>query len=229
MDVLQKYKDFYLKYANINKAQFDRKLVNTKYQIKGVKTSDIENFVKELCKADIDLNKLPLNYHEDILIKGFLIAKKKGVDKEKELSALLSYIDNWATCDMIVARIKNSVPEDFFNKLLKDEKPFYKRVGIVWLKNNMLKNQLEKTLKQILQVEDDDYFVKMAQAWAVADGFAIDFEKSFALLKCCRDQFIVKQSILKGCQSFRVRYEQKLCLKQYRKDFKMKRSDKNAG
>ena len=128
MDITECYQEFYSKFANNKKADFDRSLIQTSFEIKGVKTSELEKFAKELDKKNFALSTFPLNCHEDILIKGFLLAKKKDIDKEKELSLLLPYIDNWATCDMIVSRIKNIISPEFFIKLLQNGNPFYKRV-----------------------------------------------------------------------------------------------------
>lgn len=223
MNIAKKYQDFYSEHADKKKAEFDRGLVQTAYEIKGVRTSELERFAKELGKEEVDLSALPLNCHEDILLKGFLIAKKKDIDKEKELSALLPFIDNWATCDMIVSRIKNIISPEFFIKLLQNGNPFYKRVGIVWLKNNRLKTNLTETLEQILSVEDENYYVKMAKAWAMADAFAISFDQTFEFLKNCKDVFVVQKSISKACESFRVKEEDKRKLKEF------KRGKKNAG
>lgn len=217
MDITECYQEFYSKFANNKRADFDRSLIQTSFEIKGVKTSELEQFAKELDKKNFALSTLPLNCHEDILIKGFLLAKKKGIDKEKELSLLLPYIDNWATCDMIVSRIKNIISPEFFIKLLQNGNPFYKRVGIVWLKNNMLKTNLQETLKLVLCVEDENYYVKMAKAWTMADAFVINFEETFKFLKNCNDEFVVLSSISKACQSFRVKEEDKRKLKEYRR------------
>ena len=35
--ILEEITEFLLKYANINKAEFDKKLIDTKYQILGIK------------------------------------------------------------------------------------------------------------------------------------------------------------------------------------------------
>lgn len=225
MDICKLYHDFYQQKANDKKADFDRKLISTKFKIKGVKTSDIEIFVKFLFKEKVDLNLLPLSCYEDILIKGFLIAKQKDQElKKKELEKLLPYIDNWGSCDMICCRLKKMEGEqEFFQSLLQSDKPFYKRFGIVWLKSFVLKDDLQKKLTKILQVTDENYYVKMAQAWAVAEGFAIDFEKTFEILKNCSDDFVVRKSVSKAKDSFRVPKQKKEILKSYLKAKKEKK------
>ena len=225
MNICKLYDEFYLEKSDEKKAAFDQKLISTKFKINGVKTSDIESFVKTLFKENVDLNLLPLSCYEDILIKGFLISKQKDQElKKKELQKLLPFIDNWGSCDMICSRLKKMDGEEkFFQELLYSSNPFYKRFGIVWLKNFVLKKDVKNTITQILEVSDDNYYVKMAQAWAVADGFIFDFESTFEVLKTYKDDFIVRKSISKANDSFRITKESKEILKKYLKEWKEKK------
>ena len=225
MNICKLYDEFYLEKSDERKAAFDQKLISTKFKINGVKTSDIEIFVKFLFKEKVDLNLLPITCYEDILIKGFLIAKQKDQElKKKELQKLLPYIDNWGSCDMICGRLKKMDGEEkFFQELLYSSNPFYKRFGIVWLKNFVLKKDVKNTITQILEVSDDNYYVKMAQAWAVADGFVFDFESTFEVLKTYKDDFIVRKSISKANDSFRITKANKEILKKYLKEWKEKK------
>lgn len=225
MNICKLYDEFYLEKSDEKKEAFDQKLISTKFKINGVKTSDIESFAKTLFKENVDLNLLPLSCYEDILIKGFLIAKQKDQElKKKELQKLLPFIDNWGSCDMICSRLKKMDGEEkFFQELLYSSNPFYKRFGIVWLKNFVLKKDVKNTITQILEVSDDNYYVKMAQAWAVADGFVFDFESTFEVLKTYKDDFIVRKSISKANDSFRITKESKEILKKYLKEWKEKK------
>ena len=225
MDICKLYHDFYQQKANDKKADFDRKLISTKFKINGVKTSDIENFVKFLFNERVELNLLPMTCYEDVLIKGFLIAKQKDENlKKAEIEKLLPFIDNWGSCDMICSRLKKMEGEQgFFQSLLQSDKPFYKRFGIVWLKSFVLKDDVQKALTKILKISDENYYVKMAQAWAVADGFVFDFETTFDILKTCKDDFVVRKSISKANDSFRITKANKNILKNYLKVWKEKK------
>ena len=153
--ILEEITEFLLKNANINKAEFDKKLIDTKYQILGIKNQLLENFAKNLAKNEIDdIFDGDMVYHEQILIIGYYIAYSKFENSRKieMLKRFLPFIDNWATCDCVVIRLRKLESEKrFFVGLLKNEKPFYKRVGIIWLmrfnlKQNFLvsKNHLTK-------------------------------------------------------------------------------------
>ena len=234
MNICKLYDEFYLEKSDEKKAAFDQKLISTKFKINGVKTSDIESFAKTLFKENVDLNLLPLSCYEDILIKGFLIAKQKDQElKKKDPNKIYIFQvgifynllnDNWGSCDMICSRLKKMDGEEkFFQELLYSSNPFYKRFGIVWLKNFVLKKDVKNTITQILEVSDDNYYVKMAQAWAVADGFVFDFESAFEVLKTYKDDFIVRKSISKANDSFRITKESKEILKKYLKEWKEKK------
>ena len=45
MDIQKLFQNFYLENSNVDKAKFDKKLIDTKFEINGVKTSVIEKFV----------------------------------------------------------------------------------------------------------------------------------------------------------------------------------------
>ena len=67
-------------------------------------------------------------------------SKFENSRKIEMLKEFLPLIDNWATCDGVATRLKKLESEkEFFINLLKNEKPFYKRVGIVWLMRFNLK------------------------------------------------------------------------------------------
>lgn len=211
--ILEEITEFLLKNANINKAEFDKKLIDTKYQILGIKNQLLENFAKNLAKNEIDdIFDGDIVYHEQILIIGYYIAYSKFENSRKieMLKRFLPFIDNWATCDCVVTRLRKLESErEFFINLLKNEKPFYKRVGIIWLMRFNLKQNFLETLEMFKGVKDDNYYVKMALAWAYAEAFTINSEFMVDFLLQIDDKFTRNQTISKARQSFRVPSEVK--------------------
>ena len=205
---LEKITEFLLKNANINKAEFDKKLIDTKYQILGIKNQLLENFAKNLAKNEIDdIFDGDMVYHEQILIIGYYIAYSKFENSRKieMLKEFLPLIDNWATCDGVATRLKKLENEkEFFVNILKNEKPFYKRVGIVWIMRFNLKQNFLDTLEVFKGVKDDNYYVKMALAWAYAEAFTINTDFMVYFLSQIDDKFTRNQTISKARQSFRV-------------------------
>lgn len=205
---LEKITEFLLKNANINKAEFDKKLIDTKYQILGIKNQLLENFAKNLAKNEInDIFDGKIIYHEQILIIGYYIAYSKFENSRKieMLEKFLPCIDNWAVCDCVVSRLRKLESEkDFFVSLLKVDKPFYKRVGIIWLMRFNLKKNFLETLQLLKCVKDDNYYVKMALAWSYSEAFTINPNFMVDFLSQLQDKFIRNQTISKARQSFRV-------------------------
>lgn len=200
--------DFLIKNTNAQNAEFAKKLIDTKYQILGIKNQLLENFAKNLAKNEIDdIFDGDIVYHEQILIIGYYIAYSKFENSRKieMLKKILPLIDNWATCDGVATRLKKLESEkEFFINLLKNEKPFYKRVGIVWLMRFNLKQNFLDTLEVFKGVKDDNYYVKMALAWAYAEAFTINSDFMIDFLSQIDDKFTRNQTISKARQSFRV-------------------------
>lgn len=200
--------DFLIKNTNAQNAEFAKKLIDTKYQILGIKNQLLENFAKNLAKNEIDdIFDGDIVYHEQILIIGYYIAYSKFENSRKieMLKEFLPLIDNWATCDGVATRLKKLESEkEFFINLLKNEKSFYKRVGIVWLMRFNLKQNFLDTLEVFKGVKDDNYYVKMALAWAYAEAFTINSDFMVDFLSQIDDKFTRNQTISKARQSFRV-------------------------
>lgn len=217
--VKEEIEEYINSHASEEKANFDRGLIETRFEIKGLKMKDIDDFAKRLVKMDINFKELPLDNHEEIVLAGCYIGHSKFSAKEKIslLSQLLPYIDNWASCDCVVSRLKNVESErEFFASLLKGDKPFYNRVGIVWLMRYQLKNDLKNVVELISHVKSDHFYVKMAKAWAYAEAFIYDFEFMYEFTKKIDDSFIKNKTIQKACESFRISSQNKEKLKELR-------------
>ena len=216
MKVKELVDDYINKISDPRKAQFDRSLINTKYEIKGTKTRLIDDFSKSLLRIGANFNDLPLNNYEEILLAGCYIGHSKFTPKEKIVMfrRLLPYIDNWGTCDTVVARLKGLESEkQFFIDLLNEENPFYVRVGIVWLMKYMLKKDTKNVIELVNRAKNNDFYVKMAKAWCNAEALVYDYDFMYNFLKEINDVFIRNKTIEKACYSYRVKDDDKLELK----------------
>lgn len=211
---------FLFENGNINKAKFDKGLIFSKYPILGMKVKDIEKFAKILAKDNLDIRQINLNSHEAIILAGMVIGFKEYQTKNKidDLKYLLPYIDNWASCDTIVPRLKNLNSEEFFFKgLLCKDKPFYIRVGIVWLMKFCLKDNLKEIINMLSNIQNKDYYVKMAISWCYAEAFVYDFDFMFEFIKEINDKDIFKMTLQKVCDSYRINSDLKDKIKKLRK------------
>lgn len=210
------------------KAEFDKGLITSKYPIKGIKTSLLENFAKKLAKNNINIKDIQLDCHEKIVIAGMVIGYKKydNKDKIRDLEYLIPFIDNWGSCDMIVPRLKGLENErEFFEKLLTNNYPFAKRIGIVWLMKFCLKNDLRNVVNKLKTVYDSNYYVQMALGWCYAEAFLYDFDYMYNFIITLSQKFVIAKTLQKVCESLRVTKDQKIKIKNLRKLTQSKTSE----
>ncbi len=219
MNFTQRIKVFLKDNADPVNASFQARLIFTKYKIWGLKTPPLENFVKELIKEGASFEDFKHDSHEEIVMAGMFIGRSKveNQQKLKWLKEWLNYVDNWASCDQIVGRLKGMESEaEFFKDLLNGQQTFTQRFGIIWLMRWNLKKDLVETLKLVMPVENDDYYIKMAKAWTLAEAVLIDYEYAKNIIAGIDDKFLRNKAISKACESFRVNVEQKEELRKLR-------------
>lgn len=215
-------------------AQFSRGLIASCFPILGIRTKELEGFAKELLKEGISVYDIPLIYHEEIVIAGFMIAfsKENAECKVEKLKYLLPYIDNWGSCDMITTRLKGlESQKDFFVSLLKSDNAFTVRVAIVWLFRNLVKEHTEEIVDYFSQIDfskfeetvnmngktvPQSYYIKMAIAWCYSEALIYKFDFMYKLLTRMEDRFIKLKTIQKACESYRIGEQEKQCLKALR-------------
>ena len=216
MKVKEMVNDYINSICDPQKAKFDRGLIDTKFEIKGTKTRQIDDFAKSLVRINADFYEIPLENYEEIVLAGCYIGHCKASPAEKieMFKRVLPYIDNWGACDTVIARLKGlESQKQFFIDLLKEENPFFVRVGIVWLMKYQLKNDFKSVIKLVSQVKNEHFYVKMAIAWCYAEAFVYDYDYMYNFVKTIDDVFIRNKTISKACDSYRVAPENKQALK----------------
>ena len=100
-------KEFLIQNADENLKRFHEKLIYTKLPIYGIRTEKLRKFACSLVKNGIVPKDIENTSHEEILLKGLVLSKQKWTDLEiiKAFEEFNSYIDNWATCDMITSSL----------------------------------------------------------------------------------------------------------------------------
>ncbi len=217
--IAEEVKAFLRKNEDKENAIFQRRILVTDMYIYGLKTGMLEEYAKVLVKRGVNIEELPLDSFEEVLLAGMVLARSKmsKQDKIKYLDKLVVCFDNWAHCDMIVARLKGLESERvYFENLLVRENPFEKRVGIIYLMCYFVRKNARDGLDLILSVKDENYYVKMAQAWAIAEAGIRNYEYIFNILPQIEDKFLRNKSISKMCDSFRINKEEKIELKKMR-------------
>lgn len=194
--------------ADYEYARFNEKFISTRYQIVGVRLPTLQKFAKDIEPEYIELEAADL-YHEEILLYGYAAGLIKNEDEQLEyLENILPYIDNWCTCDCIVSSLKKLTGEksyQHFSGLLKDDRGFYVRVGIVSMMRNFMKtDHLFEILRDLRAIKNDAYYIKMAKAWFYAELCVFNNEIAKEEISKIDDKFVRNKAILKAKESFRV-------------------------
>lgn len=165
---------------------------------------------------------------EEVLARGMIIAGGLSyTEMLKYFDSQINYIDDWCTCDMFCSALKKTIRahrENFLagkiEPLLKDEREFATRVGIVLLKCHYVDfDYLYLIFDRVENLAGrDEYYVKMAIAWLVAECFIKFPEQTLGFLKATKmTDWTFNKTISKICDSFRVDLEMKKYLKTLRR------------
>ena len=207
---------------------FTMRICPSKHPFLGVRVPQIRKFANQVSKEKIEefLAVSPATY-EEVLLRGFLIARLSYEQILKHFDSQLKYIDDWSTCDLFCSAISKTVKgnkEDFLEekvtKLLDDKREFRTRVGLVLLKCCYVEL---KYLKFIFAKADklstrEEYYVKMGLAWLISECF-IKFPSGTMdyLLTNKMPAWTLNKTISKICDSYRVDAKTKNLLKKLRK------------
>ncbi len=207
---------------------FTMKICSTKHKVLGVRVPQIRKTAKQipLEKTEGFIKIRPETY-EEILLRGFLIARLSYENMMKEFDSQVAFIDDWSTCDLFCSAISKLVlknKDDFLRKkvggLLDDEREFRTRVGLVLLKCCYVEpDYLNYVFSEVDRLScRNEYYVKMGLAWLVSECF-IKFPSATTayLTKSKMPAWTFNKSISKICDSYRVDAETKKLLKKMRK------------
>lgn len=174
-------KKLYDKYCEKNIKSFSEKLIpNLDYPVYGIQIPLIREIAEEIEDLDFEIR-----YHEDVLLRGFIIAKRKiPVDEKLDLiTTHLPLLSTWDETDTFASSLKFRKKEidkayEYFYSLLSDERIFVRRIAVVWIMGNRKKVRapLKEQLDGISKVRNDDYYIAMAVAWALSSYYITDRE-----------------------------------------------------
>ncbi len=213
MTIKQRVAKFIEENYDAEKALFDTNTIASDYKLMGVKTPDLVAFTKTLVKENVQFKDLPKRNHEEILISGIYISLCKASPEEKValIREYLPYIDNWATCDLIVPRLSGMESEQaFFEELLASTKPYEVRFAVVWFKKFILKKDVRGTVNLLNKtVKSTDYYVEMALAWIYCEALLLDYDYMLKWVQKLPRYVIRNRTLSKACDSYRTSPEQK--------------------
>ncbi len=227
----ESYKTFvqYLKNQKDEKyKEFHSSLVlNSKYEMIGIRVPIMKNIAKEVAKTDIEefLKYAQDKYYEEVMIQGLVISHIKDESTfNKYFKRHVKKIDNWALCDTFCSSIK--IIEKYEDKYFKEasemsleDSEFISRVGLVMILGHFVS---EKNLKDIFNIlnsiDSDKFYINMAEAWLLCDMYIKFPEETLKFIKKNNlNKFTHNKAISKIHDSYRVSAEEKEYLNTLRK------------
>lgn len=193
-------------------------------RVLGVRMPKLRQIAKKLSKDAIwYLSCMPLRCYEELNLYGILISQCDSYDKTVELlHGFLPYVDNWATCDLIVPASFRKDPERACKQALvwiNSAHPYTVRFGIGVLMRFGMKSEFREDYADAVSfIISDEYYVKMMIAWYYATALSEDFDFATIYLTQNRlSKWIHNKTIQKGIESYRLTTEQKNYLRNLRR------------
>lgn len=207
-----KYRDFHSSLVpNVEKERFI-----------GVRTPVLRKLAKEMVKdgsyKDF-IKELPHYYYEENTLHSCILSLLKDLDELiNELDNFLSYIDNWATCDLLRPKAFEKDQKRILDKVKEwiHTKDIYSiRFGIVTLLSFYLDEFFCKEINEIvLNIKSDDYYVNMAIAWYFSYALIKQYDMTIDIFKMYKlDKWVHNKSIQKAIESFRISDNKKIYLR----------------
>ncbi len=208
---------------------FSSNLIPGINNILGVRIPTIRKLVKELDINHYEYLDQEEIYFEEVMLKGFIISNLKieFSDKLILIDTHINKIDNWSLCDSFVSSIKPKEQElkilfNFIKNNINSAETYRVRFCVVALMNYFFNDEyLNSSFKLINNIKHDDYYVKMAIAWAISMFFVRKEEATLYFLNNNNlDNWTHNKALQKIVESNKVSTETKLMIKT------MKRQDK---
>lgn len=205
--------------------QFHKKLIPTvpEDKIIGVRTPALRAYAKKVAKYPEVyefLQELPHTYYEENNLHGALLGLLyKDVEAYiAELEKFLPYVDNWATCDMMGAKVfKKNLPlvYEHVKKWINSEDVYTVRFGVVTLLGYFLEDAFEpEMLDLVAGIRTEEYYVKMAVAWYFSIALVKQYDATIPYLqKHVLPVWEHNKAIQKAIESYRIDSETKQYLR----------------
>lgn len=164
---------------------------------------------------------------EEVLARGMLLCRLPYEGMMEWFDSQIDYIDNWCTCDVFCSGVCRKIGmhrEEFLelkvDGLLEAKDEFAVRVGLVMLKCGYVSDDyLAVIFDRVERIASrEEYYVRMAIAWLVAECFIKYPEETLAYMKVSKlPKWTYDKTISKICDSYRVDEEMKEMLRKMRK------------
>ena len=180
--------------GNESYAAFNKRIVNTKMPVIGVRVPDLRRLARELAPdmSAADISKLlsEKNRSFDYLLLCGLLITHARLDDQTAIDLTKQYlpcVDSWAHIDVFVEKKRRFAGEvwwDFALECLQNKAEFIVRYGVISLMTNFLdKAHIDQVFAALRNVKHNGYYVKMGLAWLYATTAVHFFELTLAELE----------------------------------------------
>ena len=190
--------------------EFHSKIINTNLTMWGVRIPYIHKLAKQIARTEPKFFKTykPENYEQ--------ISADKKFDL---LDKVLPLYDNWAHVDIVVGAFKDlgKNKEKFLKRYARlfNADEFERRFMIIFLMNYCLnENEIEYVFEKYEGMQNDDYYVNMGIAWGLSVALVKFYDRTVDFLRRgTMNEFIMKKTVQKARESYRISPERKAQLK----------------
>ncbi|MBP3360321.1 MAG: DNA alkylation repair protein [Clostridia bacterium] len=188
----------------------------------GVRTPVLRKYARELAEDPQSrqfMNSLPHIYYDENNLHGFLIERIKDFDTAVyETERFLPYIDNWATCDMLLPPVFKKNRKLLLPKIrewIKSDSVYTVRYAIGLLLSLYLDDEFTPELAALAaSVKSEEYYINMMIAWYFATALFKQYEIAVTYLTEHRlSAWVHNKAIQKAVESRRIPDETKAYLK----------------
>ncbi|MDO5112862.1 MAG: DNA alkylation repair protein [Planctomycetia bacterium] len=210
--------------------QFSLKLLPGLVRMLGVRLPQLRKIAREVARGDWQkflAQPIEEPYFEETLLQGMVLGYAPTTWEELVpwLEKYIPRIDNWSVCDSFCATLKiaRTQPEKvwpFLEKYLISPQPFECRFAVVMILMYFVKEDyLQPALQRLEKVRCEDYYARMAVAWAVS-LFYLSFPQATQsfLQKKTLPPFTRRKAIRKILESQRLSPAEKQHLRQWAED-----------
>lgn len=178
-------------------AAFSAKLLPKGEHVLGVRLPLLRQIAKKLAKQQgvCYLKKASADTFEECMLQGMVIGYLTIPFAEKKplIRAFFPYITNWSVCDSFCVTLKkDAVREkqavwDFLQECLQDSGVYTRRFAYVMMLDHFVESEYLADIFAAIDADaSEEYYVQMAQAWAIATCFCYDKVQTLEYLQSNR-------------------------------------------
>ena len=187
-------------------------------RIIGVRTPILRKLAKEYAKReDVGefLGDLPHGYYDENNLHGFIISECRDFAKAVAyVDALLPYVDNWATCDLLSPKVFAKHRAELraeVDRWIASSETYTIRFGLEMAMSHYLDEDfMPEYLEAAAGIVSEEYYVNMMIAWYFATALAKQWDAAVGYIEDGRlGAWVHNKTIGKAIESYRITDEQK--------------------